>query len=132
MISTTIAVVTWKLSSIYLLNIILSFCGKLCLTVAYNGLGLWQFELYPTVLRSQGTSVSLVAASIGSALAPMLSEVLHEQNAALPYIVMGVLGMVVPVLGFILPETKGRPTRESYDDFFTTRTCQVVENTNSM
>ena len=120
MISTIIAVVTWKLSSIYLLNIILSFCGKLCLTVAYNGLALWQFELYPTVLRSQGTSVSLVSASIGSALAPMLSEVLHEQNAALPYIVMGVLGMVVPVLGFILPETKGRPTRESYDDFFTT------------
>ena len=126
MISSIIAVVTWRLSSsIYLLNIILSFCGKLSLTVSYNGLALWQFELYPTVLRSQGTSVGLAAASIGSALAPILSEVLHEQNAALPYMVMGVLGMVAPLLGLVLSETKGRPTRESYEDFFTTRTCQV-------
>ena len=81
-------------------------------TIAYNGLALWQFDLYPTVHRSQGTSVSLAAGSFGSALAPKLSEVLHEQNSALPYIVMGVLGMVVPVLGLILPETKGRPRRE--------------------
>ena len=71
-------------------------------TIAYNGLALWQFELYPTVRLSQGTSISLAAGSFKSALAAMLSEMFHEQNAALPYMVMGVLGMVVPVLGLTL------------------------------
>ena len=117
-VSAIIAVVTWQITSIYILNIVLSFCGKLSLTIAYNGLALWQFELYPTVLRSQGTSVGLVASSIGSALAPLLSEVLHDVNPALPYMVMGVFGICAPIFGLVLPETKGRATRERYEDFF--------------
>ena len=120
--------VTWTCSSIYIFNIILSFCGKLTLNVAYNGLVLWQFELYPTVLRSQGTAFGLLAENSGSALAPVLSEVLHDVHPALPYMVMGVFGICAPILGLVLPETKGLPTRERYEDFFVKTGIENGEN----
>ena len=113
-----IAAITWIFSSQYILNIVLSVCGKLALNVTYNGLGLWQFELYPTVLRSQGMAFGLLAENIGSSLAPLLSEVLHEVNSALPYMIMGVFSVCAPLLALILPETKGLPTREKYEDIF--------------
>ena len=60
----------------------------------------------------------MVAENSGSALAPLLSEVLHEYHPALPYMVMGMFGVGAPLLGLVLPETRGRPTRDRYEDFF--------------
>ena len=112
-----IALVTWQFSTVYILNVILSFCGKLSLSTAFNASYLWQMELYPTVVRSQGACMCVVAEGLGAAAAPFMSSVLHNMHPALPYLVMAVFAVLASLFGLVLPETKGEPTRENYEEF---------------
>ena len=109
-------------------NIILAISGKVFLNVAYNVMYLWTFELFPTVLRGQGIGITLLLSNVGASTAPFLSDVLQTVDARLSYVFMGVASIVSFVIALCLKETKGKPLREQYNDFFSTNAVVVLEN----
>lgn len=102
----------------YIFNIVLAMLAKFCTTNAFNSIFLWTFEIYPTVLRSQGTSFCVAWERLGAFCAPFLIRVLQRASYILPYLIMSAAAVLCVLCGLILPETKDMPTRESYEDFF--------------
>lgn len=125
-----IALVIRFVESNYVINIVLSMFGKSFLNIAYNAGYVWTFELFPTVLRTQGFSLCTVLSSIGGFLAPFLRNVLQGYSQSLPYEMMCVLGLLSGLIGLLLPETGDSPTRETYEDFFQKDGSEVVSNHN--
>ena len=105
------------LSFKFVLNMTLMMFAKFFVDIAFLGIGLWTFELFPTVLRLQGTAISILSERTGSFLAPFLTSVLHQVNSTLPYIILLVTTVLAGGGGVILPETNKQPTRERYEDF---------------
>ena len=104
----------------YILNMALMMFAKFFVDIAFLGISLWTFELFPTVLRLQGMGVCFLSERIGSFQAPFLTSVLHQVNSTLPYIILLVVTVLAGGVGLILPETNKLPTRERYEDFFDT------------
>ena len=123
-----IAIFIKNLNYGYVISIVLSITGKCFINVAFNGAYIWTFELFPTVVRSQGFSMCLVVSRIGGVFAPFLSEVLQNVDPTLPYLVMGTMGILSSFVGLILPETNRCPSREKYDDFFPPKQNLIVDN----
>ena len=97
-------------------RITLAIISRVFATVAYNTLGLWTFEIFPTVIRSQGTSFCEVFTRIGSTAAPFLTTILQDVSPKLPFFLMGGFAVVGAVFALFLPETINKPTREHYKD----------------
>ena len=114
----SIALVPHSLSYRYIINITLAMSAKFLIDVAFNSIYLWTFELFPTVLRSQGMSLSIAWERVGAFAAPFLTTVLQNVNAVLPYVIMSVIAILCSLASLILPETNNLPTREKYEDFF--------------
>ena len=108
------------LSFKFVLNMTLMMFAKFFVDIALMSLSLWTFELFPTVLRLQGTAISILSERIGSFIAPFLTSVLHQVNSTLPYIILLVTTVLAGGGGVILPETNQLPTRERYEDFVVT------------
>lgn len=101
-------------------RIALAVASRVFATIAYNTLGLWTFEIFPTVIRSQGTSFCEVFTRIGSTAAPFLTSVLQDISPKLPFFIMAGLALVGVVFSLFLPETIHKPTREEYKELFNT------------
>ena len=93
-------------------------------TLAFCGIFIWSNEIFPTVLRSQGMYLCSAVLKAGCVSVPFIIRVLKTWNDKLPFFVVSGLGFVAFLVGFWLPETQGKPTRETYEDFFEkTPTC---------
>lgn len=102
----------------YYFNIILAMLAKFFTTTAFNGIFLWTFEIYPTVIRSQGTAYCIAWERFGASVAPLLVSVLQRINYIIPFLIMSASAISCTVLGLMLPETIDCPTRETFEDFF--------------
>jgi len=102
----------------YVLNICLMMCARFFADIALQSTYIWTFELFPTVLRLQGTAVCIMFERTGSFLAPFLTSVLYLVNPILPYAILMVFSLWAATGGLLLPETNNLPTREEYDDIF--------------
>ena len=92
--------------------------ARFCCTVAFSGVQVWTSELFPTVVRAQGMAICGIfekAAMIG---VPVMCTLLQSLAFYLPFIVMGVMGVLGFVIGLPLPETRNQPTREIFEDIF--------------
>ena len=98
--------------------LVIALVGKIFASSGFSLLYLWTFELFPTVVRSQGIVVCQIAGRFGSAAAPFLATNLSLVNKALPFIVMGIFGLVSFFLSFRLIETTNMRTREHFEDLF--------------
>ena len=103
--------------ALYLPKLILALIGKLGISSAFSVAYLWAFELYPTVVRSQGMTICQITGRIGSAAAPFIATNLSAFNKSLPFIVFGASSLVSLLLSLLLPETNNVKTREVFDDF---------------
>merc|ERR1712080_230588 len=57
-----------------ILNIFFALCGKFFISASYSAMYIWSFEIYPTVIRSQGLSFCAVLENTGGMVAPFLVE----------------------------------------------------------
>ena len=96
----------------------LAMIGKFFINVAFNGFYICSFELYPTVLKTQGMTVNIITSRTGAAIAPFIVSVLQGMYPPLPFIVMSGTGFVATACGLVLSETNKKPSRETYPDFF--------------
>ena len=99
-------------------TLVVALVGKFFASSCFSLLYLWTFELFPTVVRSQGIVVCQIGGRIGSATAPFLATNLSLVHKALPFIVMGTFGLVSFFLSFRLIETNNLRTREHFEDLF--------------
>ena len=90
--------------------------SKLCVNISINGMFLWSVELYPTSLRVIGNSCMMVMSRIGAASSPWLTKALLPINPALPFALLGIVGLMSTLLFVWLPETKSLPTKETLDE----------------
>jgi MFS family permease len=121
MVST--ALTFWFLDSFYEIFWMIPIMG-FCQLAAFGGYAIYFPELFPTRLRSTGTSFCynvgrLVAAAGPSALGLLTSEVYgkyKQVDAALPFRYAGVTMCAVFLIGLLAlpfaPETKGKPLPE--------------------
>ena len=99
-------------------RISLAMIGKFFINAALNGFYICSFELFPTVLRTQGMTVNILTCHIGAATAPFIVSILQRMYPPLPFIVMSGIAFVATACGLVLSETNKKPTRETYQDFF--------------
>ena len=123
-------------SNRYIMKIVLLILAKCSAAIAFLGCFIWTFEVFPTALRLQGWGVCVVFERVGSFIAPFLTTVLQQFNSILPYIIVLILSLATAAVGLILPETKNRPTRERYEDFFDVdalpkKNCEENNSSNS-
>ena len=111
-----------------ILRLVLGLIGKSAISNGFAVVHLWTFELFPTVVRSQGLTICQLAGRIGSAAAPFIATNLSAFSKSLPFIVFGVFTLVSLLLSCILPETNNMKTRESFEDFFKS----IPEQTSSL
>ncbi|KAF0771992.1 carcinine transporter-like, partial [Aphis craccivora] len=94
---------------------LIMFCiGKMGISSSYVILSLFAPELYPTVVRGLGISVSSVAGMIGPVGLPVINYV--GMGSQLSLIVMGVLQIIGAFVTLILPETKNCHLPQTLDD----------------
>ena len=91
-------------------------CGVLCkflVTVSYNSIYTWTVEILPTTARSAGMGFTQFTSRSGAVAAPFIAKGLKLLNLRAPFIFMGLIGSVTSLMLVGLPETKGKPTKET-------------------
>ncbi|XP_057304312.1 uncharacterized protein LOC130641507 [Hydractinia symbiolongicarpus] len=97
----------------HIARIVLGLIGKFFITSSFNGIYTWSVEIYPTNIRAEGMGFLQVTSRIGAASSPWIAKGLKVLHEAVPFAVMGTLGLLGVVFLFLLPETKGMATCES-------------------
>uniref|UniRef100_A0A8C4LUD2 Major facilitator superfamily (MFS) profile domain-containing protein n=1 Tax=Equus asinus TaxID=9793 RepID=A0A8C4LUD2_EQUAS len=82
--------------------------GKGCITGSINCLSIYTSELYPTVMRQRGQSMSGTLANTGSIVSPLVGMT-AELHPSLPFFFYGAVPMAVCPIIVLLPETIGQP-----------------------
>ena len=126
--ATVVSVMACAVSALYFVSVsmrglntarlVMAMIGKLCASLSFSTLYLWTFELFPTVVRSQGLILCQIAGRFGAVATPFIATNLAATSKALPFILMSILGFLSVLFGFVLPETNKKASRENFEDFF--------------
>jgi len=92
--------------------------ARFAVSTTFTVLYLWTPELFPTIMRSRGFLICAVADRIGVITVQFIIRMLQKINHILPYIIGCCVAIIGSLSGLALPETKGKATRETYEDFF--------------
>ncbi|XP_066923418.1 solute carrier family 22 member 3-like [Clytia hemisphaerica] len=103
-------------TSTKVIRICLGMLGKLFVTLSFDAIATLLVEVYPTNIRSEAFGIINIAVYIGGASAPWVAKGFLKVLPGLPFIVMGVLGIVAGFVNHFLPETKGVEMKESIEE----------------
>ena len=92
-----------------------SLIGRFWIVYALNSCLQYQFEVFPTALRSQGSALVTLFGAGSQALSPYIaySSVVAE---SLPFWILGTVGMAACILPLFLPETAGVDLPDTIED----------------
>ncbi|XP_005150193.2 solute carrier family 22 member 13 [Melopsittacus undulatus] len=107
---------------------ILATIGKFTATASFSTSYVYSAELFPTVIRQTGLGLCSMLARLAGIMAPLLL-LLEQYHRAIPMAVFGSVTVVVGLLCFLLPETRGTDLADDTRDGCSP--AQVCENANS-
>lgn len=117
-----VAIACWwcmRLQQAEVVNSMLVTCtalfGKFCVSATNAVLYTYAAELYPTVVRNMALGVLTVSARIGAIAAPFI-VLLGNENKSTPMLIISAVTLIAAFLGLKLPETKGKPLPQTFDD----------------
>ncbi|XP_065522947.1 solute carrier family 22 member 13-like isoform X3 [Lathamus discolor] len=85
---------------------VLATIGKLTATASFSTSYVYSAELFPTVVRQTGVGLCSMSARLAGIIVPLLL-LLQQYHLAIPMAVFGSVTVVVGLLCFLLPETRG-------------------------
>ncbi|XP_063863186.1 organic cation transporter protein-like isoform X2 [Scylla paramamosain] len=83
----------------------LALVGKMSISSAFQVLTLYSSELFPTEVRTRGTSTAFMMSRVGSMTSPFITELLGSTSSWTPSVVFGVASLLAGVVSMVLPET---------------------------
>ena len=86
----------------------ISFIGMLAVSTTFGVIWVYAAELYPTSVRTTGTSVGSMAARVGAFSAPFIIEITPSW---LPYLIYSAIGGLAAALVLFLEETSRLPMK---------------------
>ncbi|XP_070559524.1 organic cation transporter protein-like [Ptychodera flava] len=101
-----------KCGDLIWINLTVSMIGKCAITSAYNLSWIYAAELFPTVVRSLGVSMTSVCGMLGSILAPQIL-LARKLWSPLPQVIFGAMPILAGLLILLLPETRGKKLPET-------------------
>ena len=90
----------------------LALLGKLCIAGAFTVVYIISGEVFATSIRNSALGVVSAIARVGAMVAPFV-VMLGETSPGLQFFIFGLFCVLGGVLGFGLPETRGKPLPES-------------------
>ncbi|XP_064018989.1 solute carrier family 22 member 13-like [Pogoniulus pusillus] len=91
---------------------VLAIIGKFTATASFSSSYVYIAELLPTIIRQTGAGLCSMSARIAGIMAPLI-RLLGEFHQAIPMAVFGSPPVVVGLLCFLLPETRGNQLADS-------------------
>ncbi|KAK7081091.1 hypothetical protein SK128_003679 [Halocaridina rubra] len=96
-------------------RITLAMAGKMTITSVFQILSLYSSELFPTEVRTWGTSTAFMMSRLGSTASPFITEYLGTVYPWAPSAVFGALSLVAGIATLALPETLGISLPDTID-----------------
>ncbi|XP_076820664.1 organic cation transporter protein-like isoform X2 [Clavelina lepadiformis] len=93
----------------------MSLIGKMCVAGAFAVLANYTVELYPTVVRSTASGLTIMGARLGAAIAPFTLE-LRVIEPWISGTIFGILSLIAAFSSLWLPETLNKPMLTSLDE----------------
>ncbi|XP_004419571.1 PREDICTED: solute carrier family 22 member 13 [Ceratotherium simum simum] len=94
---------------------VLAVVGKFATAAAFTISYVYSAELFPTIIRQTGMGLVGIFSRIGGILTPLVI-LLGDYQEAVPMIIYGSLPIVVGLLCFLLPETRGQALKDTIED----------------
>ncbi|XP_054672308.1 solute carrier family 22 member 13-like [Grus americana] len=85
---------------------VLAIIGKFTATASFSTSYVYSAELFPTVIRQTGVGLCSMSARVAGIIAPLI-HLLSQYHRAIPMAIFGSAPVVVGLLCFLLPETRG-------------------------
>ncbi|GAB0185012.1 solute carrier family 22 member 13-like [Grus japonensis] len=85
---------------------VLAIIGKFTATASFSTSYVYSAELFPTVIRQTGVGLCSMSARVAGIIAPLI-RLLSQYHRAIPMAIFGSVPVVVGLLCFLLPETRG-------------------------
>ncbi|XP_014800389.1 PREDICTED: solute carrier family 22 member 13 [Calidris pugnax] len=85
---------------------VLATIGKFTATASFSTSYVYAAELFPTIVRQTGVGLCSMSARVAGIVAPLI-RLLSEYHRAIPMAIFGSVPVVVGLLCFLLPETRG-------------------------
>ncbi|NWS43781.1 S22AD protein, partial [Probosciger aterrimus] len=85
---------------------VLATIGKFTATASFSTSYVYSAELFPTVVRQTGVGLCSMSARLAGIIAPLML-LLERYHSAIPMAIFGSTPVVVGLLCFLLPETRG-------------------------
>lgn len=104
--SSACAAIAFVPRNLKLVRVTLGLMGKFLVSLSFYSMYTWSVELFPVHVRAEGMGLMQIASKFGGAIAPFISDSLLRVDEMLPYLVMGVSGLVSTLAQLKLPETK--------------------------
>ncbi|XP_053695803.1 solute carrier family 22 member 21-like [Sabethes cyaneus] len=89
---------------------------KFFVCITYFTLYLQSFELYPTSLRQTGTSFGIIVANVFGTLGPYIVFLGTNYDIRLPFVAMGLIGLLGLIASIYLPETLYQKLPETMEE----------------
>ena len=102
--------------NIKIFRIALGMLGKFCITISFCAVYVWSLEIYSTNIRAEGIGFLQITSRVGAASSPWIAKGLKALHGAAPFIVMGTLALIASIVCLILPETNGKPIKDTIED----------------
>ncbi|OQV14655.1 Carcinine [Hypsibius exemplaris] len=102
-------------SSSMMMVLVFSLFGKFCITFTYLVGELMEEEMFPTVIRGEGQSLTSVVSAVAGCITPFVVHLGHDY-VVLPLLVFGGCCLLAAFLALFLPETANQDLPQSMED----------------